>query len=383
MRARKRLGMERIELSDDDIARIDRLGEGDEARVWMELLAPEQRAAIAAHVIDERPYGEIANDLETSEAVVRKRVSRGLATMSTADRSTTMSQDSSPNCGSSCARRRCARSSASRPRSRLMRSRRRLPGPAPLAAALAVALLARWPWRSACSQLRGESEPMTPKVIHSFHVADALTSMAEGFGAVWATDPVSTARCCASIRRRARSWPASRSASGGERQCRSPEVSGAHRRRARCGRSAGDLLNAGAKGAVELARIDPRRNRVVARIPERSAGGHLSPRASIIGRPGLRLGHRDSRGAIRIDPASNAPDRYVAYGLPTRPGEPAAPTGTGGGQRRGAGRAGCGCSTSDGRLLQIDARTGRTVAPSCSSRRRPAIAPGPRRPPGR
>ena len=31
-RARRRLGMERIELSDDDLARIDRLGEGDEAR---------------------------------------------------------------------------------------------------------------------------------------------------------------------------------------------------------------------------------------------------------------------------------------------------------------------------------------------------------------
>src|SRR3954469_1459080 len=80
-RARRRLGMERIELSDDDIARIERLGEGDEARALMERLPAEQRAAIAAHVIDERPYGEIAGELQTSEAVVRKRVSRGLATM--------------------------------------------------------------------------------------------------------------------------------------------------------------------------------------------------------------------------------------------------------------------------------------------------------------
>ena len=81
MRARRRLGMERIELSDQDIARIDRLGEGDEARVLMERLAPDQRAAVRAHVVDERPYGEIAGELQTSEAVVRKRVSRGLATM--------------------------------------------------------------------------------------------------------------------------------------------------------------------------------------------------------------------------------------------------------------------------------------------------------------
>src|SRR4051812_38839793 len=58
-RARRRLGMERIELSDGDYARIERLGEGDDARVQLERLAPEQRAAIAAHVVDERPYDQI------------------------------------------------------------------------------------------------------------------------------------------------------------------------------------------------------------------------------------------------------------------------------------------------------------------------------------
>ena len=43
----------------------------------------DQRSAVTAHVIDERPYGEIAVELDTSEAVVRKRVSRGLAAMRT------------------------------------------------------------------------------------------------------------------------------------------------------------------------------------------------------------------------------------------------------------------------------------------------------------
>jgi RNA polymerase sigma factor (sigma-70 family) len=80
-RARRRLGMERIELSDDDIVRIERLGEAGEARVLMERLAPDQRDAIAAHVLEERPYDQIAAELQTSEAVVRKRVSRGLARM--------------------------------------------------------------------------------------------------------------------------------------------------------------------------------------------------------------------------------------------------------------------------------------------------------------
>lgn len=77
-RARRRMGMERLELSDADIARIDALGEGAEAEALLEGLAPEQRDAIRAHVIDERPYGEIATTTHTSEAVVRKRVSRGL-----------------------------------------------------------------------------------------------------------------------------------------------------------------------------------------------------------------------------------------------------------------------------------------------------------------
>jgi RNA polymerase sigma factor (sigma-70 family) len=80
-RARRRLGMERIELSEDDFAHIERLGDTGQARVLMERLAPDQRDAIAAHVLEERAYDEIAAELDTSEAVVRKRVSRGLAAM--------------------------------------------------------------------------------------------------------------------------------------------------------------------------------------------------------------------------------------------------------------------------------------------------------------
>jgi RNA polymerase sigma factor (sigma-70 family) len=80
-RSRRLLGMERIEISDDDAARIDRLAEAVQARVLVDQLAPEQRDAITAHVLEERPYDEIAAELNTSQAVVRKRVSRGLAAM--------------------------------------------------------------------------------------------------------------------------------------------------------------------------------------------------------------------------------------------------------------------------------------------------------------
>jgi RNA polymerase sigma factor (sigma-70 family) len=80
-RARRRLGIERIELTDDDIARIERLGQQDSVAALVRDLPADQQEAIQAHVIEERPYGEIAVELETSEAVVRKRVSRGLATI--------------------------------------------------------------------------------------------------------------------------------------------------------------------------------------------------------------------------------------------------------------------------------------------------------------
>ena len=72
----KRLGMERIDLTDADIAHIEALGES----ALLEGLPTAQADAIRAHVIDERDYGDIAGELRTSEAVVRKRVSRGLAT---------------------------------------------------------------------------------------------------------------------------------------------------------------------------------------------------------------------------------------------------------------------------------------------------------------
>jgi RNA polymerase sigma-70 factor (ECF subfamily) len=80
-RARRRLGIERVELTDDDIARIDRLGMEDTVAELLGELPVDQREAIHAHVVEERGYGDIAFELQTSEAVVRKRVSRGLATV--------------------------------------------------------------------------------------------------------------------------------------------------------------------------------------------------------------------------------------------------------------------------------------------------------------
>ncbi len=78
-RACRRLGMERLELSDEDISRIDMLAEDTSASELLDQLGADQRRAIRAHVVDERSYAEIASHEQVSEAVVRKRVSRGLA----------------------------------------------------------------------------------------------------------------------------------------------------------------------------------------------------------------------------------------------------------------------------------------------------------------
>jgi RNA polymerase sigma factor (sigma-70 family) len=41
-------------------------------------LPADQRTALLARIVDERPYDEIASELRCSEAVIRQRVHRGL-----------------------------------------------------------------------------------------------------------------------------------------------------------------------------------------------------------------------------------------------------------------------------------------------------------------
>jgi len=77
--ARRRLGMPRLELDDDAIARIELAGSDGRALELLSQLPADQRDAVVARVVDERGYGEIAGELQCSESVVRKRVSRGLA----------------------------------------------------------------------------------------------------------------------------------------------------------------------------------------------------------------------------------------------------------------------------------------------------------------
>jgi DNA-directed RNA polymerase specialized sigma24 family protein len=78
-RARQRLGMAPLVLTDEVLARISELDHT--ALELVNGLPAAQRDAVRARVVDERDYADIAKDLRCSEAVVRKRVSRALGTL--------------------------------------------------------------------------------------------------------------------------------------------------------------------------------------------------------------------------------------------------------------------------------------------------------------
>jgi RNA polymerase sigma factor (sigma-70 family) len=81
--ARRRLGMRPVELTDDDLIRVEEIAAaasgGGAALELLDELPEAVRAALGARVLDSRDYAEIATELRCSEQVVRKRVSRGLA----------------------------------------------------------------------------------------------------------------------------------------------------------------------------------------------------------------------------------------------------------------------------------------------------------------
>jgi RNA polymerase sigma-70 factor (ECF subfamily) len=75
--ARRRLGMERIVLTDDALERVFELVDQPALRA-LDGLRADQQAAVSGRVLGERDYAGLARELRCSESVVRQRVSRGL-----------------------------------------------------------------------------------------------------------------------------------------------------------------------------------------------------------------------------------------------------------------------------------------------------------------
>ncbi|HTA34511.1 MAG TPA: RNA polymerase sigma factor [Solirubrobacteraceae bacterium] len=88
--ARRRLALEPMQINDSDVERVLRIAaETDLLIALSEELPADQFDALRARVLDERGYEEIARELACSAAVVRKRVSRAIATLREASEAST------------------------------------------------------------------------------------------------------------------------------------------------------------------------------------------------------------------------------------------------------------------------------------------------------
>jgi RNA polymerase sigma factor (sigma-70 family) len=81
---RERLGVPPLAITDELVEHLEHLADvsaGADALARLDRLPDDQRDAIRAHVLDDRNYAELAQELECSTGVVRQRVSRGLAAL--------------------------------------------------------------------------------------------------------------------------------------------------------------------------------------------------------------------------------------------------------------------------------------------------------------
>jgi RNA polymerase sigma-70 factor, ECF subfamily len=78
--SRRRLGMERVSFEQQELEHLER-DSGSELEQALASLPREQRDAIEKRVLEDESYATIAASIGCSEQVVRKRVSRGLATL--------------------------------------------------------------------------------------------------------------------------------------------------------------------------------------------------------------------------------------------------------------------------------------------------------------
>jgi RNA polymerase sigma-70 factor (ECF subfamily) len=87
-RARRRLALDRIDLDDASLQRIDELANIEELRRKVDealaSLTPIVAEAISLRVVSGLPYREVARRLGCSEGAARVRVARGMTTIADA-----------------------------------------------------------------------------------------------------------------------------------------------------------------------------------------------------------------------------------------------------------------------------------------------------------
>ena len=82
-KARRLIGIsEAVAFTSEELERVESAASADGWVIeLLEQLPAEQREAVRARILEERSYPDIAGELETSELVIRKRVSRGLSNL--------------------------------------------------------------------------------------------------------------------------------------------------------------------------------------------------------------------------------------------------------------------------------------------------------------
>jgi len=81
-RARERLGIGPLVVSDETMERIEQLDAANSGVLdLLDELPGDQRVAVNGRVVDERDYRELARSLSCSQSVVRQRVRRGLSAL--------------------------------------------------------------------------------------------------------------------------------------------------------------------------------------------------------------------------------------------------------------------------------------------------------------
>ena len=82
-KARRRIGIsEAVAFTSEELERVESAACADGWVIeLLEQLPAAQRQAVRARILEERSYPDIAGELETSELVIRKRVSRGLSNL--------------------------------------------------------------------------------------------------------------------------------------------------------------------------------------------------------------------------------------------------------------------------------------------------------------
>ncbi|MEJ7788211.1 MAG: RNA polymerase sigma factor [Solirubrobacteraceae bacterium] len=80
-RLRQRLRLEPLAVDDAGLEMVERRAAAGQSALMERLAAlpTDQRAALEAHVLEERDYSEIAAELDCSTSVIRQRVSRALS----------------------------------------------------------------------------------------------------------------------------------------------------------------------------------------------------------------------------------------------------------------------------------------------------------------